>query len=133
MLSTVRPEKRKVLAIAEMVTRLVQVRTLRAKLKTEDQDLTAALLKAGEYKLLGKSGEYALAIHPSPKIVIVADKVPSLKKLLEDHFYSLIEEVKQWKAVKACREIAEKILSPSENRQFLSQTEVECEPYIRIP
>jgi len=126
-------QKPKIQTHEQMVTRLVVVRTMMAELKAEDHKLSRILLTAyGPGELFGVSGEKVYAIHSSPKLVIEADKVPLLKEILGEHFDKLIEQIKTWKAVKACREIAEKILKPSPLRKFLANTEVETSPYIRI-
>jgi hypothetical protein len=125
--------KPRIVTHEQMVTRLVVVRTMMAELKAEDRKLSDILLRAyGPGELFGVSGEKVFAICPSPKIAIAADKVPLLKEILGENFDKLIEQIKTWKAVEACRKIAERILKPITLRKFLANTEVESAPYIRI-
>jgi len=123
----------KIKSRAELVTRLIVVRTLRAELKAEDQLISEILLRSGSGEMFGTNGERILGISPSPKIVIQADRVPLLKEILSEKFDILIEQVKTWKPVEACRAIANRILTPLTLRKFLAKTEFESSPYIRIP
>jgi hypothetical protein len=70
-------------------------------------------------------------IYPAPKIALQADKIDMIKERIgEENFRTLFERV--WKPVKSCRDIAARILTKPQFRQFLGLTEVESSAYIRI-
>ena len=72
-------------------------------------------------------------IFPDPKIQLQADKIELIRERIGDeNFKKLVERVTTWKAVKSCRDVAARILSKVQFRQFLGLTEAESSPYIRI-
>jgi hypothetical protein len=126
--------QRSIDARAELVSRYVTVHRQLEQLEQERRELRDVLVQKGPGELRGTNGEAIQVIYPDPKIAIPQDdKIDMIRERIGDeNFRKLVERQVVYKAVKSCREVARRILSKVQFRQFLGFTEVECSPYIRV-
>jgi len=125
--------RRSAKSIPDLVSRYVVICAQQEALEKERCDLRDILVQKGKGALRGANGETIQVIYPDPKIQVQADKIELIKERIgEENFKTLIERVVTWKPVKSCRDVANRVLTKLQLRQFLGLTESECAPYIRI-
>lgn len=99
------------------------------KAKSKELDQLKDELKAGG------AADYGVAkvIEPAASLKITDDNLPLLKEIFGAEFGKFFEKVVSFKAVKGCREFAEKTLGAAAFRKFISCAEKPAELRVSFP